>query len=428
MSEDQVDLIVVGAGLAGSAAAYVAAQAGLETLLIERGNFAGAKNMTGGRLYAHSLEHLIPGFAEEAPVERCVTREKVSFLTETDAVTMEYASPEAENPAARSYTVLRSKFDQWLSNKAEEAGAQLVPGVRVDELIVRDGKVCGVRAGDDALEAKAVILADGVNSLLGAQLGMVNKVNPHTCAVGVKEVLEFSRQQMEDRFGCTGNNGLSWLFAGMPSAGFMGGGFLYTNQTSVSLGVVFGLHSMAEVNKSVPQMLEDFKQHPAVAPLVAGGTLIEYSGHVVPEGGYAMVPELVRDGVLIAGDAAGLCLNVGYTVRGMDLAIASGEAAAKAVIAANAKDDFSAASLKNYTRLLEDSFVFKDMQLYKKLPGALDNNRIFTDYPKMAAGLMADMFTVNGPSAPLRKKLWGHAKNVGLLHLMKDGVKILGAI
>ena len=48
------DAIVVGAGCAGSVAAYELAKAGKEVLLIERGNFAGAKNMTGGRIYAHS--------------------------------------------------------------------------------------------------------------------------------------------------------------------------------------------------------------------------------------------------------------------------------------------------------------------------------------------------------------------------------------
>ena len=428
MSEDQVDLIVVGAGPAGSTAALVAARAGLDTLLIERGNFAGAKNMTGGRLYAHSLEKLLPGFAEEAPVERVVTRERISMLNETDAVTVEYAAPRSQDAASRSYTVLRTSFDQWLCGKAEEAGAQLVPGVRVDELLVRDGKVCGVRAGDETLEARAVILADGVNSLLGTQLGMVRSVNPHTCAVGVKEVLEFTPQQMADRFACTGNEGTAWLFAGMPSDGYMGGGFLYTNASSVSLGVVFGLHNMDKVGKSVPQMLEDFRSHPAVAPLLEGGKLVEYSAHVVPEGGYAMVPDLVRDGVLLAGDAAGLCLNVGYTVRGMDLAIASGEAAAQAVIAAKQHDDFSAAGLGGYRQALEDSFVLKDLKLYRNLPHTLDNNRIFSAYPDMAAGIMADMFNVNGPSAPLRNKLWGRAKNVGLLNLLKDGVNVMRSL
>jgi len=165
-----------------------------------------------------------------------------------------------------------------------------------------------------------------------------------------------------------------------------------------------------------------------VAPLLEGGKLVEYSAHVVPEGGYAMVPDLVRDGVLLAGDAAGLCLNVGYTVRGMDLAIASGEAAAQAVIAANQHDDFSAAGLGGYRQALEDSFVLKDLKLYRNLPHTLDNNRIFSAYPDMAAGIMADMFNVNGPSAPLRNKLWGRAKNVGLLNLLKDGINVMRSL
>ena len=78
MSEDKFDAIVVGAGVAGSVAALVMARAGLDVLVIERGDSAGCKNMTGGRLYAHTLEAIIPGFAVSAPVERKVTREKIS--------------------------------------------------------------------------------------------------------------------------------------------------------------------------------------------------------------------------------------------------------------------------------------------------------------------------------------------------------------
>ncbi|KOK27028.1 oxidoreductase, partial [Salmonella enterica subsp. enterica serovar Muenchen] len=92
-------------------------------------------------------------------------------------------------------------------------------------------------------------------------------------------------------------------------------------------------------------MLEDFKQHPAVAPLIAGGKLVEYAAHVVPEAGMNMQPELVGDGVLIAGDAAGMCMNLGFTIRGMDLAISAGEAAAKTVLSAMKRDDFSKQSL-----------------------------------------------------------------------------------
>ncbi|GAR40711.1 electron transfer flavoprotein-ubiquinone oxidoreductase [Salmonella enterica] len=133
MSDDKFDAIVVGAGVAGTGAAYVMAKAGLDVLVIERGNSAGSKNMTGGRLYAHSIESIMPGFATSAPIERVVTREKISFLTEESAVTLDFhrAPP---TPPLTSYTVLRNKLDPWLMAHAEQAGAQFIPRERDDAL------------------------------------------------------------------------------------------------------------------------------------------------------------------------------------------------------------------------------------------------------------------------------------------------------
>ncbi len=296
MSDEKFDAIVVGAGVAGTVAGYVMAQSGLDVLVIERGNSAGSKNMTGGRLYAHSLERIMPGFAQEAPLERKVTREKISFLTEESAVTLDFHREKADAPTQDSYTVLRNRLDPWLMEKAEQAGVQFIPGVRVDALIREGNKVTGVQAGDDILEANIVILADGVNSMLGRSLGMVPPSSAHHYAVGVKELIGLPPAVIADRFNLSGNEGAAWLFAGSPSDGLMGGGFLYTNQDSISLGLVCGLGDIAHATKSIPQMLEDFKQHPTIRPLIAGGELLEYSAHMVPEGGLAMVPKLVDDG------------------------------------------------------------------------------------------------------------------------------------
>ena len=93
MSEDRFDAIIVGAGVAGGAAAYVLAEAGLEVLLLERGDAPGSKNMTGGRLYGHSLERLMPGFAAQAPVQRRVVKESVTLLTGESGVTLDFESP-----------------------------------------------------------------------------------------------------------------------------------------------------------------------------------------------------------------------------------------------------------------------------------------------------------------------------------------------
>ena len=86
MGEDKFDVIIVGGGLAGLTAGIVLAEQGLEVLLIERGDYCGSKNVTGGRLYGHSLEKVIPGFAEEAPIERVIKKERISLMTEDTSV------------------------------------------------------------------------------------------------------------------------------------------------------------------------------------------------------------------------------------------------------------------------------------------------------------------------------------------------------
>lgn len=428
MSDDIFDAIIVGAGLAGSVAALVLAREGAQVLLIERGNYAGGKNVTGGRMYAHSLERIIPGFTKEAPIERMITHEKLSFMTETGAMTVDYQNGDPQKPEETSWSILRGKLDPWLAEQAENAGAQCITGIRVDKLVERDGKVVGVEADGDVLEAKVVILADGVNSLLAEQLGMTKRVRAEHVAVGVKELIELPKDVLQNRFNLQGNEGVAWLFAGSPTDGLMGGGFLYTNEDTISLGLVCGLHHIKDAKKSVPQMLEDFKQHPAVAPLIEGGKMIEYAAHVVPEAGLKMQSELVRDGVLVAGDAAGMCMNLGFTIRGMDLAVASGEAAAQAVLSAMKKEDFSKQGLSEYLTLLEQG-PLRDMKAYQRMPEFLDNPRMFTAYPEMALGIAKKLFTISDEApVPLRKTMLQHAKKVGFMNLIKDGIKGVRAI
>lgn len=428
MSDDIFDAIIVGAGLAGSVAALVLAREGAQVLLIERGNYAGGKNVTGGRMYAHSLERIIPGFTKEAPIERMITHEKLSFMTETGAMTVDYQNGDPQKPEETSWSILRGKLDPWLAEQAENAGAQCITGIRVDKLVERDGKVVGVEADGDVLEAKVVILADGVNSLLAEQLGMTKRVSAEHVAVGVKELIELPKDVLQNRFNLKGNEGVAWLFAGSPTDGLMGGGFLYTNEDTISLGLVCGLHHIKDAKKSVPQMLEDFKQHPAVAPLIEGGKMIEYAAHVVPEAGLKMQSELVRDGVLVAGDAAGMCMNLGFTIRGMDLAVASGEAAAQAVLSAMKKEDFSKQGLSEYLTLLEKG-PLRDMKAYQRMPEFLDNPRMFTAYPEMALGIAKKLFTISDEApVPLRKTMLQHAKKVGFMNLIKDGIKGVRAI
>ena len=205
------------------------------------------------------------------------------------------------------------------------------------------------------------ILADGVNSLLTEQAKLATKPQPHQLAVSVKETISLPAQVISDRFRAADDEGTAWLFAGAATQGHAGGGFLYTNRESISIGLVATLSDLCTSQVPIYQMMEDFKGHPAVAPLLAGGKLVEYSGHLIPEGGFNMVPTLYADGCLATGDAAMLCINLGYQVRGMDYAVASGSLAAEAALEALEAGDVSAAKLAGYQAKLEDSFVLQDL-------------------------------------------------------------------
>lgn len=143
-----------------------------------------------------------------------------------------------------------------------------------------------------------------------------------------------------------------------------------------------------------------------------------------------MVPKLVGNGVLVIGDAAGFCINVGYAVRGMDLAVTSAECAAQAVLAAKDKQDYSEATLKLYQTNLDKSYLMQDLNLYKNLPHFMEATpRIFDGYPQMAADILTDLFVVNGRSAKsMPKHIFKHVRKIGIANLMRDGWKGVRAL
>ena len=410
------DAIVVGGGLAGSVAAYTLASAEKSVLVVERGNYCGAKNMTGGRIYTHSLAKIFPDY-QDAPLQRKVTHERISLMSPDSNFTIDYSARELEEAGNESYTVLRGPFDQWVTEKAEDAGAEYICGIAVEDLMIENGKVCGVIAGEDEITADVVILADGVNSLLTSKAGLSKKAPAiHQVAVGAKETIELPADVIESRFLCNPGEGASWLFAGDCSNGIIGGAFVYANEESVSVGIVATMSEVLKQDIPVYQMLENFKNRPEIKPLIAGGKLVEYSGHVVPEGGIHMMPEIVGDGVLVAGDAAMLCMNLGYTVRGMDLAVASGDIAAKAAIKALDAGDTSKAGLANYKTMLDSSFIMRDMKMYAEAPEFLENcPGMFRGYPEMIRDIMTPLFKVDGEARE-------HVKNLAMPQVKKQGL------
>jgi electron transfer flavoprotein-quinone oxidoreductase len=427
---EKFEVIVVGAGLAGLSAAYALAQEGIEVVVIERGDYPGAKNVTGGRLYTRSLQNFLPELWKEAPFERPVTNEMVTLLSPDKSITLRFRSDEFARPPAHSHTVLRGTLDRWLAKKAEEKGAMLVTKNRVDDLLKKDGKVVGILAGGEELGADVVIACDGALSLLAERAGLKSPGASQDYAVGFKEVIELPLQTIEDRFALRPGEGAAQLFLGDLTQGKFGGGFLYTNRSSLSLGLVIRIKDLAEGNplKEAPLFLDEFKERPEIAPLIAGGEMVEYSAHLISEAGYAGLIRPFADGLVVAGDAAGFSLNVGLTVRGMEFAIASGVLAAQAVKQARERKDFSAMGLSVYQSMLEDSFILKDLKTFQHAPAFMDNPRLFQHYPQMAGDLLQSLLAIGSRpkqkfSTIIREKItWIEAWEI--LKDLRKGLKI----
>ncbi len=395
---DTFDVIIVGGGLAGLAAAYTLVREGAEVLVLERGDYAGAKNLTGGRLYLNPVRALFPELLEKAPLERGIVREDICLLGKSGSVTNSYDARAGLAGPPQSASVLRARFDRWLAKEVEQLGAPVVTKSAVEDLILDNGRVKGIVVTGEEIGADVVLACDGVLSLTAEKAGLRTPGGPEHHAVGIKEIIELDEGVIDDRFNLGPGEGTARLFLGEATQGRFGGGFLYTNRTSLSIGIVLGIDSLAGIpgEPSAPEIFDAFKNRPEVQSLIRGGQTVEYGAHVIPEGGMAGVGKLCGDGILVAGDAAGFALNTGLIVRGMDYALASGYWAARAVLEAKKKGDFSAASLACYEALLRDSFVLKDFETARHAPEALRNPRFYGHYPDLALGILEDLFAVPG--------------------------------
>ncbi len=399
---EKVDVVVVGAGLAGLGAAYHLAGAGAEVLVVERGDYPGSKNVSGGRLYLNPVRPYYPellagGASPAPPYERTVVKERLTVLADSGGASLELHLPRFAEDQPHSVTILRGVFDRWLAERATERGALVVSGYKVDDVVRESGQVVGVIAGGDEVRADVVIAADGALSFTAERVGLRARHDPAHFALGIKEVIELPSGQIEERFGLVPGEGLASLFFGTITHGIPGGGFLYTNQQSLSVGIVIGMRAMVEHGPGMETsaLLEEFKARPELAPLVSDGSVAEYSAHAIPEQSNRAMPRLVTGGLIVVGDAAGLALNMGISVRGMDFALASGALAAQTVLQAKQERDFSAGSLSRYEAAMRASFVLQDHSTFADMQSFLENPRLYELYPQTLLKLLESLFTVD---------------------------------
>ena len=425
----EFDVVVVGAGPAGAATALVAARAGLSVCLLERGPFPGSKNMYGGVVYPRVLDELIPRWWEEAPVERWVTRRSTMMLAQDKSVSLDFRNPAWGAPPYNGATALRPEFDRWLAGVAVAAGATLVTATTATGLLRDDGRISGVSTDreDGEVRGSVVVACDGVNSFLAREAGLYPGFSAEHLTLGVKEVLGLPRSVIEDRFGLRDDQGADIEVVG-GTRGLPGGGFIYTNRESVAIGVVVSLVEHGRAGHRPEDLIADFKAHPSIGPLVEGCKLLEYSAHLIPEGGYKHMPRLSTDGLLICGDAAGMCLAAGLWLEGVNFALGSGIAAGHTAVEAVRGGDTSVAGLSGYRKRLGESFVLADHRRFQNAPEFVLSERVQRSYPAVVAGVLEELFTVSNP-APKRGALriaMGQLKKHGVRwrDLIKDGWSI----
>jgi len=397
------DVAIVGAGLAGTAAAYLLAKAGLNVVCIERGDEPGTKNVMGGILYRQPTEKIIPGWWRDAPIERPIVEERIWLLTQDSMVQAGFRSNRYAEEPYNAFSVLRVKFDKWFADKAQAAGALLITNTVVEDVIREGNQIVGVRTGREGGEvyANVVIAADGVNSLLSKKAGLHGELAPNHVALVTKEIINMSREKIEDRFLLGPNEGATIELFGDSTMGMLGYGFIYTNRDSLSIGVGGLLSDLIKKKVNPNDLMERFKAHAMLKKLLEGGESKEYMAHLIPEGGATAMPPVYTDGMLVVGDAAGMS-NAIYR-EGSNLALVSAKLAVQTVLEAHEHGDFSARTLGHYKALLDDSFIMKDLSLYSRTTRFFQSKPEFLEkYPELIVDAIHEMLSVD--SIPKQEK------------------------
>jgi electron transfer flavoprotein-quinone oxidoreductase len=417
VSGSKFDVVIVGGGPAGLSCSYSLAKKGFKVAVLERGRASGAKNLFGGRVYSSPLERVYENFRKEAPIERWVKHERISMMADDGNLSIDY-----DSNGSTSFTTYLPKLVAWMASKAEAQGAIVVTDVRVDNVIVENGRAVGVEAGGDRLDADVVVLAEGVNRLLCEKMNIVQPLSPGQVALGVRQVVKLGSEKINERFNLAGDEGLAWFFLGRPSKYLPGGAFLYTSSSTISLGLVLYLEEgMQMPDKHVYEILEEFRTSPPLKQLLGEGSVVEYGSHLIPEGGLKMMPDkLYGDGYVIIGDAAGLTLNLGYTVRGVDFAVHSGHLAAESIADAHSAGSYGSGNLASYEEKLNNSFIIREMHRHSAIQKMMRRKHIFDAYPHIMVDAAKRLYEFEDTSPRLleagRRSMKGRISTFTLLN------------
>ncbi|RZH67092.1 FAD-dependent monooxygenase [Natrinema altunense] len=360
---EHYEAVVVGCGPGGAAAAARLADHGVETLVLERGPEAGSKNVSGGLIYAeesapYTLDDLFDGF-REAATERPVTDYYIHNVAGNSVKTYDLTDLH-EHDTDWCDAVLRRDMDSWLETRVHEqtseTGGGVLTNVRVNGLLREHGEIVGVTCDElEPIEADLIVAADGVNSELARDAGLMDWAEPEEWFQGVKAVVDIPPDAIDDRFDIGPNEGAAHLFSGDLFEDVRGGGFLYTNEDSLSIGTVFHLDSLVEQAAEPHELLDALLTHPLLAGWFKNEYQErEYAAKLVPDSKKVAHRRPYRDRLVLVGDAAGQMQAQGPIIKGMNHAVTAGALAADAFAVTRGNADPAAAG-RRYTKLLEDS-------------------------------------------------------------------------
>jgi electron-transferring-flavoprotein dehydrogenase len=352
----EVDVVVVGAGPAGLAAALRLGQVApeLSVAVLEKGKRPGAHLLSGAVVRPEPLRTLVGDFPNYGEVPG----EAVYLLTRARAIRIP-TPPTMRNHG--NVVVSLSELGRWLGEQAEAGGAMVLPETAAVSLVVKDGKVVGVRTGrGEEIHAGVTVLCEGTaGHLTSAALSHfgLGGAAPQVWALGVKEVWRVPKPLRRVV------HTMGWpLRAGARYREF-GGSFLYPmGDELVSVGMVVGL-DYGDVELSVHDLLQELKTHPLVRGVLDGGERVGWGAKTIPEGGFVALPRAFHaPGLLLCGDGVGL-VNV-PALKGIHYAVESGRIAAEAA---------ATGELASYDEALRASFVWSELRAVRNVRQAFGN-------------------------------------------------------
>lgn len=278
---ERYDVAIVGGGSTGLAALKRLSELGKQAILLEAGTKVGTKNLSGGILYSkkpkkgqvNNVEELYENFLEEAPYERKITKYLLHSTSNNKVYTMDLTAAH-DYQSNFGYSVLMNKLNSWFAKEAldsaEKNGGGIVPGVHVSAINWDERKGSTIILTDELeeFEVGAVIAADGVNSEIAEMVGARQKFSSSQLYQGVKVIIKLPEEVINDRFGIGSDEGAAHLFAGDVTLNHIGGGFMYTNRNTLSLGAVYHYDSLLEKPTSPHESIDALLKNPFISELV----------------------------------------------------------------------------------------------------------------------------------------------------------------